>query len=272
MNNLTAIVHKRFAIMGIVNSTPDSFYDGGRYSSVDAAFSHAMKLIGDGAAILDIGGASSRPGASPVTFDEEIERVLPVIKAIRKESAIPISVDTTWSKVAEAALESGADWINDISAGRFDSRILSVVAKYKAVIVLMHSRGTPQTMQENPGYQNVLAEVITELWGAVRNCFDAGISTDRIILDPGIGFGKTFDHNCTLMREIDTFCKIGFPVLVGTSRKSFIGKITGREVEKRLPGSLGSIAAAYAAGVKLFRVHDVAETSDFLKVLSEIGM
>jgi dihydropteroate synthase len=272
MNNLSAILQKRFAIMGIVNCTPDSFYDGGRYSGVEDAFSHAMILIEDGADILDIGGASSRPGASLVSIDEEIERVLPVITAIRKESAIPISVDTPWSQVAEEALKSGADWINDISAGRFDNRLPRVVAEYKAVIVLMHSRGTPQTMQENPEYQNVMTEVITELWSAVRSCFDAGISEDQIILDPGIGFGKTYDHNCILMKGIGSFCKMGFPVLIGTSRKSFIGKITGRDVEKRLPGSLGSIAVAYAGGVRLFRVHDVAETLDFLKVLSEIGM
>jgi dihydropteroate synthase len=272
MGNLTAILNKKFTIMGIVNITSDSFYDGGRYFSADNAVSHARKLIDEGADILDIGGASSRPGASPVTIDDEIERVIPVIKAIRKESTIPISVDTTWSGVAEAALACGADWINDVSAGRNDSRLFNVVAENNAIIVLMHSRETPQTMQVNPQYQNVFIEVITELWRAVKGCSDAGISANRIILDPGIGFGKTFEHNCILLKHIGLFCNIGFPVLIGTSRKSFIGKITGRDVEKRLAGSLGSIAAAYAGGVKIFRVHDVAETVDFLKVLSEIAM
>jgi dihydropteroate synthase len=227
-------------------------------------------LIKQGADILDIGGASSRPGASPVAIDDEINRVVPVITEIRKYSDIPISVDTTWADVAQASLESGADWINDISAGRFDPGILSVIAKHKAVFVVMHSRGTPQTMQQNPEYHNVVDEVITEIRNAVEKCCEAGIDLNKIVIDPGVGFGKTVEHNCSILKNCNLFCNLGFPVLLGTSRKSFLGQMTGKTVEERLAGSLGTVAAAYLKGVRLFRVHDVVETVDFLNVFSEV--
>ncbi|HEX2958929.1 MAG TPA: dihydropteroate synthase [Chitinispirillaceae bacterium] len=271
MEKLTAILRKKFAVMGIVNITPDSFYDGGRYFSEEMAVSHALALIDKGADVLDIGGASSRPGASLVAIEDEIRRVVPVIDAVRKETEIPISVDTTWSSVAQAALDAGADWINDISAGYIDSTIIDVVAQRDAVIILMHSRGTPQTMQVDPHYENVITEVVADLKCAVKRCTDAGIDKNKIIIDPGIGFGKTFEHNCALLKNVRSFCELGFPVLLGTSRKSFIGTITGKRVDERMAGSLGSIASAYVNGVKLFRVHDVAETVDFLKVLSEVA-
>jgi dihydropteroate synthase len=271
MDKLAAILEKKFAIMGIVNVTPDSFYDGGKYYNPETAVTHALGLIDKGADILDIGGASSRPGASPVEKEDEIRRVVPVINGIRKRSGIPISIDTTWSSVALAALDSGADWVNDTSAGSIDSTILNVAALRDAVVILMHSRGTPQTMQDNPLYGDVVRDVVSELLNAVKRCNDAGINNNRIILDPGIGFGKTFEHNCTLLRNMRSLCEPGFPVLLGTSRKSFIGTITGKKVEERLAGSLGSIASAYIQGVKFFRVHDVAETVDFLKVLSEVS-
>jgi dihydropteroate synthase len=271
MDKLTAILDKKFAIMGIVNITPDSFYDGGRYYNHEMAVSHALTLIDKGADVLDIGGASSRPGASPVAIEDEIRRVVPVIDTIRKQSEIPISIDTTWSKVAQAALDSGADWVNDTSAGIIDSTIIDVVAQREAVIVLMHSRGTPQTMQINPTYENVVADVISDLLSAVKRCTDKGIDKKKIVIDPGIGFGKTFEHNCKILKNMKLLCGHGFPVLLGTSRKSFIGTITGKKVEERLAGSLGSIASAYMHGVKIFRVHDVAETVDFLKVLSEVS-
>jgi dihydropteroate synthase len=271
MEKLSAILERKFAIMGIVNITPDSFYDGGRYFSPEMAVSHAFDLIDKGADILDIGGASSRPGASPVAIEDEIRRVVPVIDAIRKESEITISVDTTWASVAQAALDSGADWVNDTSAGNIDSGILNVAAQRDGVIILMHSRGTPQTMQINPMYENVVADVICDLLSAVKRCIGKGVDKNKIILDPGIGFGKTFEHNCKLLKNMRSLCELGFPVLLGTSRKSFIGTITGKKVEERLAGSLGSIASAFINGVKLFRVHDVAETVDFLKVLSEVS-
>lgn len=271
MDKLTAILNKKFAIMGIVNITPDSFYDGGRYFSVEMAVSHALALIDKGADVLDIGGASSRPGASLVAIEDEIRRVVPVISAIRKESGIPISIDTTWSSVAQAALDNGADWVNDTSAGNIDGAIVNVAAQRDAVIILMHNRGTPQTMQVNPMYEDVVADVISDLLSAVRQCTDKGVDKNKIILDPGIGFGKTFEHNCKILKNMKSLCEIGFPVLLGTSRKSFIGTITGKKVEERLAGSLGSIASAYIDGVKLFRVHDVTETVDFLKVLSEVS-
>jgi dihydropteroate synthase len=271
MEKLAAILEKKFAIMGIVNITPDSFYDGGRYFNPEMAVSHALNLIDKGADVLDIGGASSRPGALQVAIEDEIRRVVPVIDAIRKESEIPVSVDTTWGSVARAALDSGADWVNDTSAGNTDSGILDVVAQRDGVLILMHSRGTPLTMQINPTYENVVADVISDLLNAVKRCCDKGIDRKKIIIDPGIGFGKTVEHNCTLLKNMKSLCELGFPVLLGTSRKSFIGTITGKKVEERLAGSLGSIASAFINGVKLFRVHDVAETVDFLKVLSEVS-
>ncbi len=271
MDKLSAILNKKFAIMGIVNCTPDSFYDGGRYFNPEMAVTHALGLIDKGADVLDIGGASSRPGASPVAIEDEIRRVIPVISAIRKKSEIPVSIDTTWSEVAQAALDNGADWVNDTSAGRNDSTIVDVAARRDAAIILMHSRGTPQTMQVNPTYENVVADVISDLLSVVEKCISEGIDKNKIIIDPGIGFGKTFEHNCKLLKNMRALCELGFPVLIGTSRKSFIGTITGKKVEERLAGSLGSIASAYMHGVKLFRVHDVAETVDFLKVLSEIS-
>lgn len=271
MEKLSAILEKKYAIMGIMNITPDSFYDGGRFVSLKMAISHAMDLIDKGADVLDIGGASSRPGALPVAIEDEIRRIVPIIDAIRKESEIPISVDTTWGSVAQVALDNGADWINDTSAGHVDNSIIDVVAQRDAVIILMHSRGTPQTMQMNPLYENVVSDVISDLSIAVKQCTDKGVDKSKIIIDPGIGFGKTFEHNCTLLKNMRLLCEMGFPVLLGTSRKSFIGTITGKKVEERLAGSLGSIASAFIQGVKLFRVHDVAETVDFLKVFSEVS-
>ncbi len=268
--NEIIFTRKSFALMGIVNITPDSFYDGGCYNSIDAAVEYALKLVEQGADIIDIGGASSRPGAVQITAAEELHRILPVVEKVGKYFKGPISIDTTWSEVAEAAIDAGASWINDISAGRFDSRMASVVAQRGCTVVLMHSRGTPQTMQQHTSYKNLTMEVREELLGAVSEFTAAGVKKEKIIIDPGIGFAKTAQQNVELLQGISEFTNTGYTVLIGTSRKSFIGRITGREVEQRLWGTLGTVASAYYRGARIFRVHDVRETADFLKVFSVI--
>jgi len=259
-----------FSVMGIVNVTPDSFFDGGVHSTIDKAVDHAQMLIDQGAAILDFGGASSRPGAQIVPIDEEIARVVPVIKKIAQRSGIPISVDTTWVSVAQKALDAGATIVNDISAGRFDPGMPLFAGKMDCDIILMHSRKDPVTMQDDPFYTDVIEEVKNELCDSVKLFTDNGVRKEKISVDPGIGFAKTADHNIALLNAIDEIVNIGFPVVLGTSRKNFIGKITGRDVSDRLCGSLASIARAYQKGVRIFRVHDVKETVDFLKVFSVI--
>lgn len=261
---------KPFTLMGIVNITPDSFYDGGRYDSVDAAVEHALKLVDDGADIIDIGGASSRPGAMEISVQDEIERVVPVIEGIRRHFNGPVSVDTTWALVAESVLDAGASWINDISAGRFDNRMAELVAQRECKIVLMHSRGTPQTMQKFVSYKSLMVEVKDELLRSVDCFLQTGVKKENIIIDPGIGFAKTAQQNVELIMGISDFVKAGYPVLIGTSRKSFIGKITCTDVEDRLSATLASVASAFIRGASIFRVHDVRQTSDFLKVFSVI--
>lgn len=269
-SSLVSLDEKPFVIMGVINVTPDSFYDGGKHGTAEAALAHARILIREGADILDIGGESSRPGSLPVSADEELQRVTPLIEALRRETDIPISIDTTKAVVADQALHAGATWINDISAGRFDSRMAACAAARKCPVILMHSRKTPHVMQQDPVYGNVVAEVIGELMISVKSFTDCGVSAENIILDPGIGFAKRFEHTMVLIRNLSELIKTGFPVLVGTSRKSFVGAVINKEPEERLFGTLGSVAAAYNRGVKMFRVHDVAQTRDFLSVLSAI--
>jgi dihydropteroate synthase len=265
-----ALFERPFVVMGIVNVTPDSFYDGGRYAAADAAVAHALRLVEQGAAIIDIGGQSTRPGAATIGQAEELDRVVPVIRMVRARSEVCISVDTTSASVARAALENGADWINDISAGRFDSRMPEVAARYDCPVVLMHSRKTPADMQDAPRYEHTVAEIKAELSRAVAVFERAGVSPDAIVLDPGIGFAKRLDDNLEILRHADAFVAMGRPVIVGASRKSFIGEVTGKGVDQRLSGSLAAVAACYRRGVRGFRVHDVAETVDFLKMLSVI--
>ena len=270
-NTLRAfLAAKPFILMGVVNVTPDSFYDGGSHTTTSAACEHARQLIREGADILDIGGESSRPGALPVSIEEEQARVLPVIEQLRRETDVPISIDTTKAAVAHAALAAGADWINDISAGRFDPDMAPLAGEKQCPVVLMHSRKTPETMQQDPSYGNVVREVIDELLVCVKLFTDCGVLPEHIILDPGIGFAKRFEDNIVLLHELEEFIKTGFPVLIGTSRKSFVGQITGKDAADRLYGTLGSVAAAYTHGAKIFRVHDIEATKDFLNVLSTI--
>jgi dihydropteroate synthase len=261
---------KPYAVMGILNVTPDSFFDGGRHATVQAAIEHGRTLIGEGADILDIGGESTRPGARPVDAEEECGRIIPVITAVARESSVPISVDTTKSAVARRALDAGASIVNDISGGRFDRGMAALVAQRQCTVIVMHSRETPATMQDQPQYTDVVAEVKQELLACAGSFAGAGVRRENIILDPGIGFAKRLTDNCILLRRLGEIVSLGYAVCVGTSRKSFIGRITNREAQDRLAGSLAGVAPAFYAGARIFRVHDVWQTKDALKVLDAI--
>ena len=254
-------------IVGILNVTPDSFSDGGCFNNPADAINYALELAKAGADIIDIGGESTRPNSQPVSVDEELGRVLPVIKGIRQQSDIPISIDTSKACVATQALELGADMINDISAGTFDQNMFAVAAKYQVPICLMHMRGTPQTMQNNLAYANIFAEIADFLNTASVQAIQAGVSADNIILDPGIGFGKSAQANLDLLRQLNFFKELGFPLLIGTSRKSFIGNLLGHELSDRLEASLASISHAKLRGAEFFRVHDVAASKRYLAMV-----
>lgn len=267
-----AVLAQPFVIMGIVNVTPDSFFDGGKYAAAGAAIEHARALAAQGAHILDIGGESTRPGARQVTADEECSRILPVIRDLARDAALPISVDTTKAAVARRALDAGATWINDVSAGRFDADMPRVAADAACPVILMHSRQTPATMQSQPFYADVFAEVKQELLASVETFASAGVRRDAMILDPGIGFAKRLEDNLRLLRRLNELSALGFPVCIGVSRKSFVGAVTGRDKEDRLAGSLAAVAAAWHGGARVFRVHDVRETLDVLQVLSAVNL
>ena len=251
---------RRTAVMGIVNVTPDSFADGGRYLDSEKAIAHGIALASQGADIIDIGGESTRPGARPVSAGEEMGRVLPVIRGLRRTLSIPISIDTTKADVARAAVDEGADMVNDISALRFDPAMAALVAAAKLPVVLMHMLGTPQTMQQSPRYQDVVEEVKEFLRRRIRFALEAGVSAERIIIDPGIGFGKNLDHNLALLRGLPSLASLGQPLLVGPSRKTFVGKLLDAGPEERLEGSLAAAVAAVLAGANIIRTHDVKES------------
>lgn len=254
--------------MGIVNATPDSFSDGGLHASSSEAVDFALRMVEDGADIIDVGGESTRPGAHDVAIDEELRRVIPLIERLRAASPIPISVDTRKAPVAEAALTAGADIINDVSALRFDEAMIDVAAASGAPLVIMHMSGTPATMQDNPEYHDVVSAVADFFHERLAACTAKGIR--QVILDPGIGFGKTLRHNLALIGSVPRFCDLGAPVMVGVSRKSLIGQITGRAVDQRLAGSLAAAVLALRYGASVFRVHDVRETRDALDVAAAI--
>lgn len=257
-------------IMGVLNITPDSFSDGGRFFDTDKAIEHGLKMAAEGAAIIDIGAESTRPGAEPVSIDEQIIRVVPVIEALCKKIKVPISIDTNRSEVADAALEAGAAIINDITA-LSDNRMGELAAKQQVPVILMHMQGTPATMQIDPKYEDVVGEVLQFLLEQAQRAEKFGISKERIFIDPGIGFGKTLEHNLELLRNIDKFVDTDYRVLVGTSRKSFIGKITGKEKPSdRIFGTAASVAWCVAKGVSIVRVHDIAEMNDVVKVVHAI--
>lgn len=254
-------------IMGIVNVTPDSFSDGGRFISARAAADHALRLVEEGADILDIGGESTRPGASPVPEQEELHRVLPVIELLARETAIPLSLDTRKPRVMEAGRKAGAAIWNDISALTYAADSLETAARLGCTVVLMHARGDPRTMQENPVYGDVVAEVRAFLAARLAACAEAGIPASRLIVDPGIGFGKTLAHNLALLRNLAAFGDLGCPLLAGVSRKRFIGALSGEaEPGRRLAGSLAAGLWAVNAGARILRVHDVAATRQALDV------
>jgi len=258
-------------IMGVLNVTPDSFSDGGQFFEPDRAVEHGLKMAADGAAIIDVGGESTRPGSAPVSTEEQIKRVVPVIKALREETTVPISIDTRNYQVAEAALQVGAAMINDITA-LSDERMGRLAAEKQVPVVLMHMQGTPQTMQIEPKYDDVVGEVRQFLLERAKRAERFGISKDRIFIDPGIGFGKTLEHNLLILRSIRKFVETGYRVLVGTSRKNFIGQITGREnPAERIFGTAASVALCVAAGVSIVRVHDVAEMSDVINVVQAVS-
>lgn len=258
-------------IMGILNMTPDSFSDGGNNDTEQKALSNAMNMIDAGADIIDIGGESSRPGSLPISEKEELLRVMPIIKSIRKNDPnILISIDTTKAVVAEAAINEGADIVNDISAMTFDPKMKSILAKYKTGVILMHMQGSPKTMQKNPQYENIIKEVYDYLDKRANVAIETGVNLSSVVLDPGIGFGKSTENNITLLKGLNKFSK-KYPLLVGLSRKNFIGDITKQKIpSRRLGGSLASAAYAITQGAHILRVHDVLETCDLCRVLDKV--
>ncbi|MGK7872884.1 MAG: dihydropteroate synthase [Xenococcaceae cyanobacterium] len=262
---------ERTYLMGVLNVTPDSFSDGGDFNTFDAAIAQAEKLVKDGADIIDVGGQSTRPGATQISLEEELNRVVPVIEALGKEVSVPISVDTTRASVAQAAVEAGADIVNDISGGTFDVQMFPVVAKLGVPIVLMHIRGTPQTMQQLTNYEDLVGEIYQFFQGRIKAALSARIERSHLIADPGIGFAKTYEQNIELLRRLSEFRALGVPILVGPSRKSFIGHILNQSDPKlRVWGTAAACCGAIAASADILRVHDVAQMHDVCKVADAI--
>ena len=257
-------------VMGIVNVTPDSFYDGGRFLDTRAAVAHALRLVKQGAEIVDVGGESTRPGAVPVAESEELRRVVPVIEELAGQVQVPISIDTVKPDVARAALAAGASIVNDVAAHREDDAMWRLAAETQAGYVCMHAQGTPQTMQVNPSYTDVVREVGEFFSERIRRLSGCGVGRDQIILDPGIGFGKSVEHNLQLLGAAQSFARFERPLLVGVSRKSFIGKLLGAELAARLPGALACACLGVAAGVQIVRAHDVAETMQAIRMTEAI--
>ena len=264
--NLESTAHP--LIMGILNATPDSFSDGGKYRSIEAALAQTRRMIEDGADIIDIGGESTRPGADPVSNEEQLLRILPIIQAVRAEFPdIPISVDTSSAKVAEAALAAKADMINDVSAGLKDPEIFSLAVRQNVPVVLMHCQGTPKTMQDKPYYANVLEEVCRFLQARINAAIAAGMNKENIIIDPGIGFGKRKQDNLELLANLDNIVKLGYPVLLGTSRKRFMGNLCAVDnPEELVTATAVTTALGVMSGVRLFRVHDVKANAQAAQV------
>ena len=262
---------ERPQIMGIVNVTPDSFSDGGQLADSKAAIAHALRLEDAGASILDIGGESTRPGSDPVALDDELARVLPVIEGLAGRCQAKTSVDTRKAEVMRRAIEAGADMLNDVSALTYDPSSLEVVAQSGKPVILMHALGDPKTMQQDPKYDDVLLDIYDYLEARIAACRAAGVQPDRLIVDPGIGFGKTMEHNLTLLAGLSMFHGLGVQLMLGASRKRFIGALTGEQIaNRRVAGSVAAALAGVAQGAQLIRVHDVAETRDALTVWQSI--
>ena len=258
---------RRTLIMGILNATPDSFSDGGLFVDADKAVNHAKQMVNDGADIIDVGGESSRPGSEPVSEEEELRRVKPVIKRLVKEVNVPISIDTYKPKVAEECIKSGAHLVNDITGLR-NKKMIKVAAKYKVPVVIMHMKGMPKCMQQNPVYKDVVKEIKDFLGERASEAKKAGIL--EVIIDPGIGFGKTTEHNLQILKRLNEFKSLGCPILSGPSRKSFIGNITGLPVDKRLEGTLAAVSIAVMNGANIVRVHDVKECKRAVQIADAI--
>lgn len=255
--------------MGIVNVTPDSFSDGGKFAATNLAIEHALKLASEGADILDFGGESTRPNATPVSLQEELNRVIPVIESLVGQINIPLSIDTYKPQVMQAAIAAGASIVNDVRALQ-EEGALDAVAKSNAGVCLMHMQGTPQTMQNNPHYDDVVNDIKFFLKARLQASIHAGIQASRIVLDPGFGFGKTREHNITLIQQLESFTTLGQPLLVGLSRKSVLGQVTGNDVDARLYASIAASVIVAQKGAKILRVHDVKATVEALKVVAAI--
>ena len=260
------LLHKRTHIMGILNVTPDSFYDGGRYHHAEQAVEHSLRLEAEGADVIDVGGESTRPGAQSISVQEELDRVLPVIEALVKNVTVPISIDTYKAPVAEAALQAGAHMVNDISGFHFDLELPEIVAKYQVPVVLMHIKGTPREMQRDPRYLDLLGEVIDYLKEGITRAHRAGVSEEQIVIDPGIGFGKRLHDNYVLLQRLSELQLLRKPILVGPSRKSFIGKVVNRPPEERLWGTAAAVTVAILNGADIIRVHDVASIKQVAQI------
>ena len=257
-------------VMGIINVTPDSFYDGGKYNHKDQAVKRISEMIADGADIIDIGGMSSRPGSKPISLEEELERTIPVVESVSNNFDTLVSIDTYRSEIALEAILAGAHMVNDISAFTMDKNMAGIVADKGASVTLMHMQEKPESMQKNPQYDNAIDEIYEYLDGKASAAIDAGISPDKIVLDPGLGFGKTLDHNLSILNKISEFSSMGYPIMIGASRKSFIGAVLELPVEDRLEGSLAAAVWSVINGANILRVHDVAETVRSVKIARAI--
>jgi len=270
VGNLKLEFGKRTYIMGVLNVTPDSFSDGGKFVRVDDAVSHAIQMIKDGADIIDVGGESTRPGAKSVTVKEELSRVIPVIEKLRKKTKIPISIDTTKAQVAKVAIRAGANMVNDISGLHFDKKLAKIAARHGVPVVLMHIQGRPRTMQARPHYEDLIGEILDYLCKGIKIAEAQGIYRENIIVDPGIGFGKTVEHNLGILRRLKELRSLGRPILIGTSRKSVIGKVLNLPVEERLEGGAATVTLSIANGADIIRVHDVKEMSRVAKMTDAV--
>jgi len=264
---------ERTYVMGVINVTPDSFSDGGEFNGLEAAIAHAQYLVDRGADVVDIGGQSTRPGSVQISLEEELNRVIPVIETLRglpePYGSIPVSIDTTQSKVAKAAVEAGADWVNDVSGGDFDEQMLATVAQLGAGIILMHMRGTPATMQQLTDYEDLMGEIVGVLEEKIQKALRVGIK--EIIIDPGIGFAKTYEQNLEILRQIPQLRALGYPVLIGASRKSFIGHILNQpDPKKRVWGTAAACCAAISGGADVVRVHDLPQMVEVCRVADAI--
>ena len=265
-----ALAARRPLVCGVLNVTPDSFSDGGRFHSFDQAVERGRTLAAEGADLIDVGGESTRPGSRPPTLAEELDRVVPVVEALGRQVPVPVSVDTSRPEVMREAVAAGASMVNDVRALRSPGA-LEAAAELGVPVCLMHMQRSPESMQEDPRYRDVVVEVRTFLAERMRACLDAGIRQEHLVVDPGFGFGKTLTHNVALLASLDAFTGLGVPVMVGLSRKSVLGQLTGRTVGDRLPGSLAAAIVAVQRGATLLRVHDVAATRDVLAVLDAVG-